>query len=286
MPTRGEPITPASRTRGVRAAVIAILLIGTACVRPHIVAPSAAQGPIALAVATWNMHAGKGDLVRFVDDLASGRLTRVVPSDYVVMLQEDVERDNEPLGAVAAKRHLFAFFLPLRREHGAVSGNAMLSTQPFDQPRIISLPRQRQPRASAAANITIAGERLFIATVHLENRLAWWKVLFSDTARGRQARALLQELPATQHGVLGGDLNTWFGPVEPAWREMVQRFPETRFDSLQPTFHGRLVLDHLLFDLPDGWTVSQRVVQQRYGSDHHPVVAVVSAGPPKGGPHQ
>ena len=225
------------------------------------------------------MHAGKGDLVRFVDDLASGGLTGAAPRDYVVLLQEDVERDNEPLGAVAAKRHLFAFFLPIRREHGAISGNAMLSTQPFEQPRIIPLPRQRQTRASAAANITVAGQRLFVATVHLENRLAWWKLPFSDSARGRQARALLQELPATQHGVLGGDLNTWFGPVEPAWRAMVRRFPETRFDRRQPTFQDRLVLDHLLFDLPDGWTVSRRVVKETYGSDHHPVVAAVMAGP-------
>jgi endonuclease/exonuclease/phosphatase family metal-dependent hydrolase len=225
------------------------------------------------------MHAGKGDLVRFVDDLASGRLTGTPPSDYVVLLQEDVERDNEPLGAVAATRHLFAFFLPLRRVHGAISGNAMLSTQPFEQPRIIPLPRQRQPRASAAANITIAGERLFIATVHLENRLPWWRVLFSDTARGRQVRALLQELPANQHGVLGGDLNTWFGPREPAWRELLQRFPKTRFDRLEPTFQNRLVLDHLLFDLPDEWAASSHVVQESYGSDHHPVVAGVVAGP-------
>lgn len=231
------------------------------------------------------MHAGKGDLVRLVDDLASGRLTRTPPGDYVVLLQEDLERDNEPLGAVAAARHLFAFFVPLRREHGAVSGNAMLSTQPFEQPRIIPLPRQRQPRASAAATITIAGERLFIATVHLENRLPWWKLLFSDTARGRQARALLQEFPAGQHGVLGGDLNTWLGPGEPAWREMRRRFPDTRFDRLEPTFGNRLVLDHLFFDLPDGWTVSRHVVTETYGSDHHPVVAAViaavAAGPPR-----
>jgi endonuclease/exonuclease/phosphatase family metal-dependent hydrolase len=249
-----------------------------ACVRPQVVDPSAAPAPITLAVATWNMHAGKGELAQFVDDLASGRLTGAPPRDYVVLLQEDVERDNEPLGAVAATRHLFAFFLPIRREHGAISGNAILSTQPFEQPRIIPLPRQRQPRASAAANITVAGERLFIANVHLENRLPWWEVLFSDRARGRQARALLQELPPTQHGVLGGDLNTWFGPLEPAWREMLRRFPDTKFERLQPTFRNRLVLDHLLFDLPDGWTVSRRVVQESYGSDHHPVVAVVYVG--------
>lgn len=120
-----------------------------------------------------------------------------------------------------------------------------------------------------------------MANVHLENRLPWWEVLFSDVARGRQTRALLQALPAHEHGVLGGDLNTWFGPGEPAWQEMVRRFPDTRFDRLQPTFANRLVLDHLLFDLPDGWTVSRRVVQESYGSDHHPVVAAVMAGPPR-----
>jgi endonuclease/exonuclease/phosphatase family metal-dependent hydrolase len=223
------------------------------------------------------MHAGRGNLAHFIDDLASGRLTGSPPRDYVVLLQENVERDGEPLGAVAATRHLFAFFLPIRRQQGAISGNAILSTLPFDAPRIISLPRQRQARAVAAAEITVSGERLFVASVHLENRLAWWKALFSDVGRGRQARALVQQLPAGQHGVLGGDLNTWLGPREPAWREMRRRFPDARFDSRQPTFRDRLVLDHLLFDLPDGWTATTRVMKDDYGSDHHPVVAVVMA---------
>jgi endonuclease/exonuclease/phosphatase family metal-dependent hydrolase len=224
------------------------------------------------------MHAGRGDLARFVDNLASGRLTGSAPRDYVVLLQEDVERDNEPLGAIAAKRHLFAFFLPIRRLHGGTSGNAILSTQPFERPRIIPLPRQRQPRAVAAADITIAGERLFIVDVHLENRLPWWDIFLSDTARGRQARALIEQLPATQHGVLGGDLNTWLGPREPAWRDMRRRFPDTAADPLQPTFHDRLVLDHLFFDLPDDWSVNRQVLEDAYGSDHHPVIATVMAG--------
>ena len=224
------------------------------------------------------MHAGRGDLARLVDDLASGGLTGGMPHDYVLLLQEDVERDSEPLGAVAARHHLYAFFLPLRRQHGAISGNAILSTQPFEAPRIIALPRQRQARAVAAANITVGGERMFIASVHLENRLAWWELLFSDAARGRQARALIEALPATEHGVVGGDLNTWLGPREPAWREMLSRFPDTEFDRRQPTFRDRLVLDHLFFDLPDGWIATRRVLNDSYGSDHHPVVAQVRAG--------
>src|SRR6185503_718672 len=171
-PARHPGVRAAATTRsaGALVAIIAALSL-PACVRPQVLSAPVAPASITFAVATWNLHAGKGELARFVDDLASGRLTGGPPRDYVVLLQEDVERDNEPLGAIAAARHLFAFFLPLRQQHGAISGNAMLSTQPFEQPRIIPLPRQRQARASAAANITIAGERLFVATVHLENRL-------------------------------------------------------------------------------------------------------------------
>jgi endonuclease/exonuclease/phosphatase family metal-dependent hydrolase len=271
-----------TRAAAVRVALIAAAALCAAdCARlPRQPLPAAAAAPT-LAVVTWNMHAGRGDLARLVDDIASGRLTGGAPRDYVLLLQEDVERDNQPLGGVAAAHRLYAFFLPLRRQQGAVSGNAMLSTQPFDTPRIISLPRQRQPRAAAAANITVAGEHLFIASVHLENRLRWWEILFSDAARGRQARALLRELPASQHGVLGGDLNTWLGPREPAWREMRRRFPDAQFDRRQPTFHNRLVLDHLFLDLPDGWSANRRVLKESYGSDHHPVVATVS-GPSRG----
>jgi endonuclease/exonuclease/phosphatase (EEP) superfamily protein YafD len=36
------------------------------------------------------------------------------------------------------------------------------------------------------------------------------------------------------------------------------------------------VLDHLFFDLPAGWTATRRVIKDAYGSDHHPVVAIVS----------
>ncbi len=157
-----------------------------------------------------------------------------------------------------------------------VSGNAILSTLPLGSPYGIGLLRQRQPRAAAMASITFAGETLFVVNVHMENRVIWWRGLFSDTARGRQAEALLKMLPPDAHGILGGDLNTWLGPREPAWRAMATRFHDTPADPPQPTFHDRLVLDHLFFDLPQGWTAISRVISDSYGSDHHPVVAIVT----------
>jgi len=35
------------------------------------------------------------------------------------------------------------------------------------------------------------------------------------------------------------------------------------------------VLDHLFLDLPDGWTATRRVIEDRYGSDHHPVLGMI-----------
>lgn len=227
------------------------------------------------------MHAGRGDLARFRYDLASGVLTGGVPADYILLLQEDVEpldaaRGRHSARDIATANGLSFFFAPVRGDARHMSGNAILSTRPLLEPRIVSLERERQPRSAAAATIRLDAASLFVVNVHLENRLAWWRLLFSDTARGKQTTALLGELPSQGDGILGGDLNTWLGPREPAWRLMLRRFPDTPRDPLQPTFHDRLVLDHLFFDLPDGWTATRRVLKDAYGSDHHPVVATIT----------
>jgi endonuclease/exonuclease/phosphatase family metal-dependent hydrolase len=223
------------------------------------------------------MRAGRGDLPRFLGDLASGTLTGAPPRDYVVLLQEDVETGEQGAATLAARLGLASFFAPVRVDDSRVSGNAILSTLPLGSPLRLGLRRERQPRAAAIASIAVAGETLFVVNVHMENRVTWWRGLFSDTARGRQAEALLETLPLDGHGILGGDLNTWLGPREPAWRAMATRFRDTPTDPPPPTFHDRLVLDHLFFDLPDGWKAVRYVISDSYGSDHHPVVAIVAA---------
>jgi len=230
------------------------------------------------------MHAGRGDLDRLRYDLASGVLTGGVPADYVLLLQEDIEpsapldsaRDGHGARDIATANGLSFFFAPVRGNEWRQSGNAIISTRPLLNPRIVTLTRARQPRSAVAATIRLDNANLFLVNVHMENRLVWWRALFSDTARAEQASTLLRELPQGD-GILGGDLNTWLGPNEPAWRAMLQRFPDTPRDPPQPTFRDRLVLDHLFFDLPDGWTATRRVLKDAYGSDHHPVVAAVTA---------
>jgi endonuclease/exonuclease/phosphatase family metal-dependent hydrolase len=214
------------------------------------------------------MHGGRGDLRRLIADLEGGRLTPGAPRDYVILLQEFVNRGDVP---GSATRALTLFTSPVR----GATGNAILSTIPLEASRTIDLPRERQPRGAVFATIRIGGNALFVVSTHLENRLGWLRGLFGDRARGRQADALLQALPQG-HGIVGGDFNTMLGPNEPAWRALSDRFPDTPGEH-EPTFRDRLVLDHLFFDLPDGWGVTRRVIRDQYGSDHHPVIAKITA---------
>jgi endonuclease/exonuclease/phosphatase family metal-dependent hydrolase len=249
----------------LRAAVLLSAAIG-ACVRVTPESPSA--GTPVLTTVTWNMHAGRGDLPRLLDDLAAGSIAP--SSDFVVLLQEASDEGGRDVRAVATARGLAVAF---HRTPERTIGNALLATVPLESPRVIELPRERQPRRALVAVVRAGGFPLFVASAHLENRLGWLRGLFGDRARGRQADALIRALPEGD-GLIGGDMNTMLGPDEPAWRALLTRFPDTPARP-QPTFRDRLVLDHLFFDLPDGWTATRRVLPDRYGSDHHPVVGVV-----------
>jgi len=214
------------------------------------------------------MHGGRGDLQRLIADLEAGRLTGAPAGDYVLLLQEFVDRGDDVV-ARSSRRPLTLFSSPVRGS----SSNAIVSSLRLEEPRTIDLPRERQPRAAVVARVRVAGESLFVVSTHLENRLGLLEGLFADKARGRQAEVLLQSLSG--HGLVGGDFNTMLGPDEPAWRLLLERFPDTP-EKPEPTFRDRLVLDHLFFDLPDGWRATRQVIADQYGSDHHPVIAEIT----------
>lgn len=269
-------MTPGRWFTAIAGVALAFLVSGCAARVPVSGPPGES---IVLAVVSWNMHAGRGDLPRLVNDLSSGLLTGGRARDFVVLLQEVVEPGTLDLDSFARERSLSMVFVPVRTHQQRTTGNAILSTSPLVDPRGIALPRERQPRAAAAARITVAGEHLFVVSTHLENRVSLVRgPLFSDRARGRQAAALLRALPDDRYGIAGGDFNTWLGQSEPAWRAFAERFPDTPLRNLEPTFRDRLVLDHLFFHLPPGWQAHRWVSADRYGSDHNPVVGAVAWG--------
>ena len=236
------------------------------------------DSPPLLAVITWNVHAGRGDLPQLVDDLTQGRITGAPIRNYVILLQETIKGNQYDVVAFAQQRQLWAYFAPVRESDVGTSGNAILTTElPLDA-RTIVLPRIRRMRKAVAATFEIEGRSMFIVNAHLENRLHWLQGgVFADRARGRQTRALIDAL-STGPGIVGGDLNTVLGPDEPTVRMLNERFADTPTEPTVPTFHDRLVLDHLFFDLPDGWVATRQVIANRYDSDHHPVLGLVFAG--------
>jgi endonuclease/exonuclease/phosphatase family metal-dependent hydrolase len=232
---------------------------------------------------TWNLHDGRGDLPRLVDDLASGRMTGAPVTNYVLLLQEVVVRlEATPpadLDVLAAARGLTVFHVPVFNGGPRPRGTAIVSSLPLGDTSAIDLPQERQHRVTAAATVQVNGRRLFVASAHFENRLDLFDGgPFADGARRRQAEALVDALPRGVPGIVGGDFNTMLGPSEPALGILRARFGDTPISSAQATFRGRLVLDHLFFHLPDGWRATRQVVAERYGSDHHPVIGLVSAG--------
>jgi endonuclease/exonuclease/phosphatase family metal-dependent hydrolase len=221
------------------------------------------------------MDAGRGDLPRFISDLEAGRLTPGRAEHVALLLQEAVAEEAAQLNALATARNWQLMFEPVGFDGRRTRGNAILSSRPMANRRVITLPRERQPRGAVAASVDVAGEQMFLVSAHLENRGSLWRALFSDIARRRQAKALIDSLPEDGFGVLGGDFNAWLGPNEPAWRVLLDRFDDTPGVMRTATFRDRLVLDHLLFDLPPGWRALTAVSRDRYASDHHPVIGSV-----------
>jgi endonuclease/exonuclease/phosphatase family metal-dependent hydrolase len=232
------------------------------------VLPPAESAPD-LVIVTWNLHAGAGDLSALVADLTSGELTDDRPVTRFVLLLQEAGADVLEFARV---RSLSVYFEPVHPGRG----NAIVSTQPLIDARTIELPRERQRRVAVAATIQLDAISLQVASTHLENRVSWWRGgLFSEGARLRQAQALIAALPPDGPTVLGGDFNAWLGRREPAWRALAERFPDGPPPLAQPTFRQRLFLDELFFDVPERWRVIRSIVESRYGSDHHAVVATL-----------
>lgn len=265
-------------------------------------------GPFVLA--TWNMHVGAGDLDHLVGDVRSGRLTGGVPvTQFVLLLQEayragaDVpghgvtgallwaaaqqpprlEGARDDIVAAARRLGVHAVYIPSMRNGAPPAtnedrGNAVVSTVPLASVTAIELPLERQRRVAIEAELGVraAGGNvpLTIADTHFTNMVMHHLWLLSESGRLRQARALARVLPRTGALVIGGDFNAWFGFHDAAYRELTALAHPAPGQDRRATF-GPMRLDHLLFRLPEGWRVTVRRADQRYGSDHYPLVALV-----------
>jgi len=266
-----------------------------------------------LAVVTWNVHVGFGDVRELIRRLQSGRYTGGKGvQDFVLLLQEAYRRDGgvpartsvrlrlpARIGAGSLSRRgsdidrlvrderLSALYVPSMRNGGDPAepedrGNAIVSTLPLGSPAVIELPFEHQRRAAALAVVegrTRSGSawRLGVVNVHFDTALAITRG-GPLAARRRQATALIDALAnAPDDAVLGGDFNTWLGSREPALKFLRRAFPEGDHRATA-TWKGPLglhaSLDHLL---ARGRARLRDVARlpDRLGSDHYPVMGII-----------
>ena len=278
---------------------------------PH-PARATADGTAELVVVSWNVHGGLADITALIRRVEAGEFTDGVPtSRFVLLLQEahrrgplvprvlprgtPVPRAIRPGLATAGRadlldlaraRGLAAYYAPSMRngdpdDTDEDRGNAILSTEPLSDFEAIELPFVRQRRVAVAA--TLSGQSasgvpwaLRVASVHLDNLASPRRLWIAATGtRVRQVRGLLSAIGPHPALVIGGDFNTWFGFSDPAYRTIAGVVPDAAIWDARPTFGRFLRLDHLFAKLPGRWTIGARRVNERYGSDHHALVATV-----------
>jgi endonuclease/exonuclease/phosphatase family metal-dependent hydrolase len=261
-------------------------------------------------VVTWNTHVGGGYLERLVGDLRGGRLTGGVPvTEFVLLLQEvyrsgaevpepdpnriawaSAERTPAVAGAreslpdTARRLGLNAVYVPSMRNGAPLQtdedrGNAIVSSVPLADVVAIELPLERQRRVAIQATVRVRssdGGDVAVAFLdaHFTNMVLNHLWLLSESGRLRQAQALSAVLPSEGPLIIGGDFNAWFGFHDAAYRELAKHAQPAPGQDRRASF-GPMRLDHLLFRLPGSWTAAVRRAEDRYGSDHYPLVALI-----------
>jgi endonuclease/exonuclease/phosphatase family metal-dependent hydrolase len=245
---------------------------------------------------SWNVHVGNGDIRSFFQDLRAGVHTEGRRfSHHVMLLQEVVRTTGVPPFAAAASgakriaaRNASAtidivevsrelgtslVYVPSMRNGTSADpaedrGSAILSTIPLSAVVAAELPGERQRRVVVIAK---AGP-ISVAVIHLDalgggRRL---RLLWTPWMRDVQIRSTASVLPDGPL-VVGADLNTWHGRDELAARFLNEKFRETPL-SLERHGLGLRVLDYMFFRGGPGQRGRYRQVDNRYGSDHRPLI--------------
>ena len=263
-----------------------------------------------LVVLTWNAHLAEGDLRGLIENLRAGELTGGRPVQHFVLLLQELYRRGPDVPAFGPDtRSAFAIlprdprasdvrdhahalglstlYVPsMRNGEGMLEdrGNAIISTEPLVDAFALELPFERQRRVVVGAAIQVRASgslrRLHVVDTHLEPLSSPASLWIFRNPRRRQVAAILELLQSSHFEndgqavgtVLGGDFNTIQGGMDEdaylrarAWSQSLVS------EDRRPTHHmGRI--DYLFFRLAPDWIAASTRVEEKFGSDHHPVV--------------
>lgn len=262
-----------------------------------------------LTVLSWNAHLAEGEVDQLIARLRSGALTGGRPVQHFVLLVQELYRRGDQVPAFDLRdRSAFAIkprdprspdiddhvaalslsilYVPSMRNGPELRedrGNAIISTEPLLDPLALELPLARQRRVTLGAAIAIdtadGPRQLQLVDAHLEPLSSPKTLWFFKNPRAKQVRAILDLLatprftdPSVAGVVLGGDFNT----VRSGAGETAYHLARTwsrgmlREDHRDTHMMGRL--DYLFFKLGNGWSASTQRLDERFGSDHYPVI--------------
>ena len=274
-----------------------------------------APGIDELVFVSWNAHLAEGQLDALIAKLRAGDLTGGTAVTHFVLLVQELYRRGDDVPVFdrrdrsafairprdpkvadiddhAAALGLSVFYAPAMRNGPELRedrGNAIISTEPLLDPIALELPlaRQRRVTLGAAVNVQTAEgvKRLELVDAHLEPLSSPRTLWVFKNPREAQARAILTLLdhprytdPSQTLGVIvGGDFNTvQSGADEPAIHLMRKWSTGLASEDLRDT-HMMGRLDYLFFNVPKNWSATSRRLDQRFGSDHYPVLGELAA---------
>jgi endonuclease/exonuclease/phosphatase family metal-dependent hydrolase len=261
---------------------------------------------------SWNAHLAEGELDDLVARLKAGAFTGGRPVEHFVLLVQELYRRGDDVPAFDS-RHRSAFAIRARdphafdvRDHAARlglsliyvpsmrngselredRGNAIISTEPLLDPIALELPLARQRRVALGAAIAVATprgiERLEVINAHLEPLSSPKTLWVFQNPRGPQVRAILDLLATPRyHGaagvVWGGDFNTVRGGEDEDAYRRARAWSSGLSREDRRTTHMMGRLDYLFFRLAPEWAAVTTRLDDRFGSDHHPVLGTISS---------
>lgn len=259
-----------------------------------------------LAVVSWNVHVG-GGAVDQVAALAQMRGGLGQETGLVLLLQEvfraGADVGQAPLGApvpqairphrptgdvveLARRLSLSAFYVPSMRngrsdEPGEWEdrGTAILSTEPLGDLIAIELPLARQRRVAVMATVrprNPAATPLRLVATHFD-------VVLWGGGAVRQAQHLAQRIQALNTSglplLIGADANAMTGFSHGTVKALDGVAPVARRCGTGRSSPWLARMDFIFTNVPDASVSSCETLDDRYGSDHRPIVLTVGYPP-------
>lgn len=257
----------------------AVLLAASGCNKKQHPSVSASTGK-ELRVMTYNIHhANPPSKNGYIDVAAVAKVIKEQHPDLVALQEIDVNTKRSGLNEaaqLASQTGMNFYFAKAIDYDGGFYGIAVLSKFPLLNGRTIALPTlpstNGEPRVLAVAEAKISDNKtILFASTHLDAQR-------DDQNRLAQIRVIVDSLSKLNGPIIiGGDFNAT--PESEVIKIFDQHFTRTCITGCGntiPQINPKKTIDFIGFRGDDKLKViSHKVVDERYASDHLPVVATI-----------